>query len=188
MESKEGKKFAVICNESSKNAGTALKQMINKDVSVNFPNMELKTISLNDFLEKNNLIGISDINGEVNGSIIMAYPEKNGLKLLAMMLMQPSLESMTDDAKSAFTELLNILGGAFLNTMSDMLNFTLAPEPPHFIGNVKNFEKELLKKNEKTQLFLIDNYLDIESEQIGGHFFLIFENESLNKIVKSLNN
>ncbi|MFP4112378.1 MAG: chemotaxis protein CheX [Candidatus Woesearchaeota archaeon] len=190
LEDNEKNILSKICIDASKNAGDALKQMINKNVVVDFPSVKLKSVPIVDRIGEQSLIGISKISGDISGNLIISYDLINGLKLLDMMMMQPpdTLKEVTDDAKSAFTEFLNIIGGAFLNTLGDDLKFTVLPNPPSYLSHVSEMDSELYSLVQKTEedLFVVDTFLKVESEQVGGDLFLIFDENSLNKIMIAL--
>ncbi|MFW6231295.1 MAG: chemotaxis protein CheX, partial [Nanoarchaeota archaeon] len=140
----EKKVLGDICMSSSQNAGNALKTMINKAVNVEFLNMDLRTESI-EKMSKNALMGIADLSGDLGGTMVVSYSTEEGLKLVDLMMMQPvnTLQAITEDARSAFTEFINIIGGAFLNSMAERLNFRLAPNPPQYIGTVDDLRADI---------------------------------------------
>ena len=190
MNDHQKKVLGEVCLESSKNAGDALKMMINKEVCVEFPKVELKHISLHDALNTDSVFGVSDVTGDLGGSIIIVYPKESGMRLLDMIMMQKqnTLTEMTEDAKGAFLEFLNIIAGAFLTTLSNHLNFNAMPKPPEIYLDSNSFRNDIDRKirTQAPNIFYVDTFLNVESEQIGGHFFLLFDNKSIDKIFSAL--
>lgn len=178
-----------ICHDSSANAGDALKQMINKDVSVIYPDINLKQTTITETLKERPIIGISQIGGDISGYLVVAYPKEDGLRLMDLVMMQDAntLKEMTDEAKGAMTEFLNIIGGAFLNTMAAKLNYQIVPNPPAFLSNVSECDPTAMSLiNNSTDIFAVDTYLKVESEKIGGDFWLVLDKISLAKIMDSI--
>ena len=134
-------------------------------------------------------LDFSKITGDITGNLLLYYQKEKGMALLEMLLMQEkgSLSEMTEDAKGAFTEFINIIGGIYLNTIADEVKFKIFPNPPQFIGNMEDVEKELIKQLKQTEdIFLVDTCLHVESEKIDGDFFILLDKESLDKILNVL--
>ena len=185
----EKKTLAKINLASSESAADALRQMISKEVKVDFPSISLRTSDMIDKFNDSSIVGVSKISGDISGSILLHYQKEKGMALLEILMMQEkgSLSEMTEDAKGAFTEYLNIIGGVYLSKIADEFKFKVLPNPPQFIGNLESMEKELIRPlKQANDIFLIDTCLHVESEEIDGDFFILLDNESLNKILSAL--
>ncbi len=73
--------------------------------------------------------------GEVGGEMILTFDEVNGRRLAAAILgREPSTSrEWTALEKSALTETGNILGCAYLNALTRLIDVELVPSPPHFV-------------------------------------------------------
>ncbi len=73
--------------------------------------------------------------GEVGGEMILTFDEENGRHLAASLLRRPlsSEEQWSDLEKSALCETGNILGCAYMNALTRLIDAELVPTPPYFI-------------------------------------------------------
>jgi chemotaxis protein CheC len=75
------------------------------------------------------------LDGEMGGDMILSFDEKNGRALAASLL---GREVCTDPEwneleQSALNETGNILGCAYMNALTRLVEVELVPSPPHFI-------------------------------------------------------
>jgi len=75
------------------------------------------------------------LRGEVGGAMILTFDDVNGRRLAASLLgSEPSLEPQwTELEQSAITETGNILGCAYMNALTRLLDVELIPSAPYFI-------------------------------------------------------
>lgn len=73
--------------------------------------------------------------GEVGGEMILTFDETNGRRLAAALLgREPSATpEWTPLEKSALTETGNILGCAYMNALTRLIDVELVPSPPYFV-------------------------------------------------------
>jgi chemotaxis protein CheC len=170
-------------------AATALSKMINKKIDISLPNIRIiRTNQAFDRYENEILASEMEITGDLEGTSIMLFPKQTGLQLIDKLYMRAPGETKTvdEDAKSAFNETANVIGGAYLNSLARFLSIKLFPKPPIFYeGTVKDLRANL----ENTDFFSIvsiDTELKTDAEEINGSFLLIFSEESLGKLLESL--
>lgn len=191
LNEKEKSELKKISGLSSKNAADALSKMINKEVKVDFSNLTLHPLDEINKLTDDMIISLSEITGDVNGNILMAFLKDKGLSLLDMMMFRDvgTLNDMNEEAKGAFNELTNIVGGAYVSALANYLSFKIFPSPPKFVGNLEVVQDELIKELEENvgNILLINTVLSVESINVQGTFFLMLDDESLNKMLKLLN-
>ncbi len=192
MEKKEIDLMQKVNKDSSVQAASALSTMINKEVKVEFLNQSLEPATVVNKLAGDRIIALSEVTGDITGNIMISYSKEQGLPLLDAIMMQPlgTLKDMTEDAQSAFTELINIIGGAYLSSMANFLGFKIFPNPPKFVGDFGKVKSELISdlKGDIGEVLFVDTLLKVESDHIDGDFFMLFSNDSLNKIVETLKN
>jgi len=80
-------------------------------------------------------IVVLNLEGEFDGQIILTFDDTNGKQLAASLLGQePGEESTwTELEKSALNETGNILGCAYMNELTRLLEISLVPSPPLFL-------------------------------------------------------
>jgi len=75
------------------------------------------------------------LEGDVGGAMILTFDEENGRQLAATLLgrqLNPETE-WSELEKSALTETGNILGCAYMNAVSRLINHRLMPSAPYFL-------------------------------------------------------
>lgn len=75
------------------------------------------------------------LEGEIGGDMILTFDEVNGRQLVASLLGRPVGESVewSELEKSALTETGNILGCAYMNALTRLIDAELVPSAPYFL-------------------------------------------------------
>ncbi len=78
---------------------------------------------------------VLSLEGEVGGEMILSFDEPNGRQLAATLLGRPlnPAAEWSELEKSALTETGNILGCAYMNAISRLVNHRLVPSAPYFL-------------------------------------------------------
>ncbi|MFZ5831417.1 MAG: chemotaxis protein [Planctomycetota bacterium] len=78
---------------------------------------------------------VLSLEGEIGGEMILTFDDQNGRQLAASLLGRPVGESpeWSELEKSALTETGNILGCAYMNAITRLIDHELVPSPPYFI-------------------------------------------------------
>ena len=78
---------------------------------------------------------VLSLEGEIGGEMILAFDERNGRQLAASLLGRPvgADPRWSEMEKSALTETGNILGCAYLNAITRLIDRELVPSAPYFI-------------------------------------------------------
>ncbi len=73
--------------------------------------------------------------GEVGGEMILTFDKENGRQLVGSLLKHPVNDDVewSDLEKSALTETGNILGCAYMNAITRLIDHELVPSAPYFI-------------------------------------------------------
>jgi chemotaxis protein CheC len=183
-----------IGNVGIGNAATALSNMINKEVKIALPSLEI--IPLEQFLSnesENILVSICKISGELLGSIVICFNKETAFPLVDMMMMQEVgvTKKIDDMTVSAFKELINVIGGAYLDSLSSMFNFRLMPMPPSFAyGKIISIRDGIIKDlpEGSSEVMSVKTKFMINNDIIFGDFFIVLNNESLKQILDSIDN
>lgn len=180
----------MVNEEASKATADALAKLISKKTKYTYPTMSLKPIDEVSKLKSDDLFAICEIVGDVSGNIMIAYPKDQGLKLVDFMMMQEpgTLKEINEDVVSAYKEFVNIVGGAYLSDLANFLAFKIFPSVPKFTGELNQVQKEMLEefKQDVGKLLMLSTNLQIEDEQMSGSFLIIFNEDSLKKIIQTI--
>jgi chemotaxis protein CheC len=78
---------------------------------------------------------VLSLEGEIGGEMILTFDEENGRQLVASLLRRPANtdSEWSELEKSALTETGNILGCAYMNALTRLIDADLVPSPPYFI-------------------------------------------------------
>jgi chemotaxis protein CheC len=108
---------------------------------------------------------VMTLDGELGGSLILIFDEINGRQLAASLLGREvgADPEWSELEKSALMETGNILGCAYVNALTRLIDKELRPSAPHFI---QDFGASVLQQALMTQAAVSDNLLLCE---IGFH-------------------
>ncbi|ADB17976.1 CheC, inhibitor of MCP methylation [Pirellula staleyi DSM 6068] len=75
------------------------------------------------------------LDGELGGTMILTFDDQNGRELAASLLCRERCTSpeWTELEQSALNETGNILGCAYMNSLTRMVEADLVPSPPYFV-------------------------------------------------------
>ncbi len=179
-----------INKESSESAASALSKMLGKEVKLDFPTILLKGEDMISAMTDQGIVGISEVTGDINGNLLMLYENEKGLKLMDMFQFGEVKDSkeMSEEARGAFIEFINIIGGAYLSEMANRLKFKILPNPPKFIGALEEVYGDIIQdiKENDDKLLILNSVLNIECEKIDGNMVLLLDSSSMEKIIHAL--
>lgn len=184
--------FNEIGNVGAGHAATSLSTMLNKQVNISLP--EMKITNINNVIENNDdelLIVSCKIAGDLEGNLLVFFKKETAFPLIDMMMSQKkgTVKEIDEMGKSAFKEMVNIVGGTYLDSLAEMLGFRLMPQPPvfsygKFIGVKDQILKELPQDN--PEIIYVVTEMSIEGEVIFGDILIIFDKPSMEKIMKAI--
>jgi chemotaxis protein CheC len=185
-----------VGNIGAGHAATALSTLLNKPVDMQVPNVKMLP-----FEEISASIGGAEqivlaiflrVDGEAPGNMFFILTLDSAKKLLKNLV---GLETVSDDGDytelelSALNEIGNILAGSYLTSLADFTNLHLSPTVPSLAidmaGAILSFG--LLQFGQMgDHALLIDTKFLEGNHEVEGHFFLIPDPESFEKIFASL--
>lgn len=177
----------------SGNAATALSQMINKRVIIRPVKTEL--IRVEDVPKE---IGGAEtlvmavylkIMGDMTGNAVYLHSKQDAMKLINMISGAPESQMPnvpSEENISVYKEMSNIFTGSYLNAISSMLDVMMIPSVPHYafdmLGSLIDFLlSEISQKVDK--ILMIKTEMIIDYKDIGGSYLMVFDPESLNKML-----
>ncbi len=184
-----------IGNIGAGHASTALSQMIGDRVEMKVPQVYLVPIEKVPEIvggPEKIIAGIyMRILGDVQGRVLMTFPEENAMILSDLLLGRDvgTSKGISKEEESALKELANILTGSYLTALSTFLNMSFLPSIPSFSFDMAGAIVDLIVI-ELSQT--VDYALTIETEFIisdrkfNGQFFLLFDSDSFSTILRSI--
>lgn len=125
---------------------------------------EVREIPLEDVCPELNLgdelltMVVLSLEGELGGEMILTFDDENGRQLVASLLGREAADNpeWTDLEKSALTETGNILGCAYMNAITRLIDHELVPSAPYFI---QDFGASVLQQALMAQAMTTDTVL-----------------------------
>ena len=178
-----------MANIGAGHASTALSQMVQKDIQMGIPKIELINLEdVSNHIEKGQIVvGIYlRISNEIPSYVMLLIPRESAFSIADMLLQRqsdPSVEVLSEMDKSALNEVGNVMICAFFDSLSELFQMSVVPGPPKLaydipdalidyiliqIGQVANqvlfFNVDL--KEEDKQSFKIDMFLLPEPQSV----------------------
>ncbi|MFF2089032.1 chemotaxis protein CheC [Paenibacillus sp. NPDC058174] len=185
-----------VGNIGAGNAATALSTLLDKPVDMAVPK-----VSLLPFEEVADRVGGSEqvviavflrVEGEAPGNMFFIIQEQSAKSLLSQLLsLRPEEveEGYSEMEMSALCEIGNILAGSYLSSLADFTRLTMAPSVPSvaldMAGAILSYGLVQYGEMGDSALLIETTFLE-DRQELEGHFFLIPDPESFNKIFKAL--
>ena len=184
-----------VGNIGAGHAATALSRLLDKPVDMLVP-----TVRMVPFEEISNSVGGSEqvviaiflrVEGETPGNIFFILSQESAKKMLRNLvgIDVENEDSYSEMELSALNEIGNILAGSYLTSLADFTNLYMVPTVPSLAIDMAGaiLSYGLLQYGEMGDhaLFIDTKFLD-GMDEIEGHFFLIPDPESFQKIFSAL--
>lgn len=184
-----------VGNIGAGHAATALSRLLDKPVDMSVP-----TVSLVPFEEIAERVGGSEqvvlavflrVEGDAPGNMFFIIQQESAKGLLRKMT---AIESECDDSYtemelSALNEIGNILAGSYLSSLADFTNLAMAPTVPSLAvdmaGAILSYGLLQFGQMGDAALLIETKFLE-DRDTVEGHFFLIPDPESFEKIFRAL--
>lgn len=184
-----------VGNIGAGNAATALSRLIDKPVDMAVP-----TVTILPFEEIADRVGGSEqvvvavflrVEGDAPGNMFFIIEADSAKKLLQQLLALKPSDSFdySDMELSTLCEIGNILAGSYLSSLADFTGLFMAPTVPAIAVDMAGaiLSYGLLQFGQMgDDALLIDTSFMEGKELMEGHFFLIPDPESFEKIFRSL--
>jgi len=183
-----------ICNIGMGHAATALSQMIGKTVNLKVPKVTLAGLDqVPDIIggAEQVVVGIYlQVWGDFRGNLLLIFPRDSAQNLNALLTGQPATSELilSEIHASALKEVANILAGAYLGAMGNLLGLSLLPSVPSLAFDMAGaiVDYILIELGQESDLTLV-----VETQFFGmgstirGHFFLLPDPNSLKLILEA---
>jgi chemotaxis protein CheC len=184
-----------VGNIGSGNAATSLSRLLNKKVDMTVP-----TVSLLPFEEIAEQVGGAEaivvaiflrVDGDAPGNMFFIITRESARRLLQGLLAFAASEGdeYSEMELSALCEIGNILAGSYLSSLGDLTGLYMSPSVPSIAVDMAGaiLSYGLLQFGTMgDDALLIDTRFLEGGEEAEGHFFLIPDPESFNKMFHAL--
>lgn len=185
-----------VANIGASHAATALSQMINKDVKIGVPNIEIIPLGETVDCVKEYKIAVGvflQITDEIPLYVLLLIPKESAFALSDMLLGQPGDKSkkiLSEMDESALQEVSNVMMCAFFDSLAGFLGISVVPGPPAiaFDEPVAVMDYVLIKIGQVADQAVVFN-IELE-EEVGEKFeinmFLLPEPKSIDILLEKL--
>ena len=186
-----------VANIGAAHAATGLSQMTERTTMISVP--EIKMLHLETVHQ---LVGDASrvvvaitmqMLGDLTGRIVLMLPEEDAHRLCDLLLRREpgTTNALEEMERSSLQETANIVGGAYMNAMSDFLGMMLLLSVPSMIVDraEKVFTaKRLDLKPENDFVLCVETEFGLKDEKdgIGAHFVLLPDNASITAIFDAI--
>lgn len=183
-------RWAELAKIGSTTAMSGLSQIINQDIQITA--LEIEEVSTLHATEKlsqkeDMLTGVYLLfSGDcIYGQMLLAFQPQIAFQLVDMALDQPAgtTHSLDDMGKSTLAEMGNIVGGFFLNGLSEQTGLRLMPSTPTVLEDnaeqiIRSIRVKAVDSCEST--FVIKLVFSADDQRIEGNFMVIPTREFIN--------
>jgi chemotaxis protein CheC len=184
-----------VGNIGAGHAATALSKLLDKPVDMMVP--KVKMVPFEEIAES--VGGVEQvviaiflrIEGETPGNMFFILTQESAKRLLSSIvgIEVESEDSYTEMELSALNEIGNILAGSYLSSLADFTNLNMQPTVPSLAIDMAGaiLTYGLLQYGQMgDHALLIDTAFLEGKDEVEGHFFLIPDPESFDKIFSAL--
>lgn len=183
-----------IGNIGAGNATTAIANMLGLKIDMKVPNVALLTFQeLTTAIcpEEEVVVAIFlEVEEDIDGSMMFIMKRECARYLVNILMMKQGEESLEFDEmeQSALKEIGNIIAGSYLNALSTLTNLKIAPSIPYLsidmAASILSVPAIMFGKYGDNALMISTEFGD--DVKIDGHFILLPEPDSYDKILQAL--
>jgi chemotaxis protein CheC len=177
------------------NATTALAQILNRRIELQFPNVKFVGVSklpghLGGYPEEI-IMGIHmQILGEIRGNALMIFPRKDAFSLIDILIgpLEGKNCSPTELGISALKEVGNVVISSYLSTLSAFTGVSAFASTVNLVSGASRYLVNLvfsgLEKSTVAETVLIEAVFQEGKRDLSGNFYIIFDAKSIMTILK----
>ena len=187
-----------VANIGAGHAATALSQLTNRRIMVGVPQVKILRID-----EIADMIGTGEevvagvamqMLGDLTGRTVQIFPKDTAEKVAGILIGKNDIvfpEGFTELEQSALKEVGNILGGAYLNALSDFLGLLLLMSVP---GLAMDVTAAVLKstflefQEDRDYVFVVETLFNMDEieKDLHGHFLLVPDEASIDVLLRAI--
>lgn len=190
-------KINVIANVGIANAAESLSMILDKNISISIPEVEIipiKNIAKEIGSIDTVYVGVfMPLFGDVKGAVLFSFTEESGFELIDMLygLSTGKTKKLDQDGESALMEVTNIIGSSMINTFAEKISLTIRPDIPTIIHDyIQSTIDSILLQNNITGEYALsfNTFFYYHDDRVLGRLLILSEAESLKKMIKKLKN
>lgn len=185
-----------LANIGAGHASTALSKMINRDVKMGIPHVEVIPLSeAGKYIQHEQIVvGIFlKISDEIPSYVMLLIPRSSAFALSDLLLGSSEGTGervLSDMDMSALSEVANVMICSFFDNISALLGMSVVPGPPHIAYDIPEavLDYVLIQIGQvSNDVFLFNVDLQEEKEHnFEIHMFLLPEPDSVNTLLKRM--
>ena len=186
-----------VANIGAGHAATALSQLTDRRIMISVPEITVTRLeNLSDaLLDPNEVVAavLMHMLGDLTGRTLLMLPEENAKLLCDLLLRREpgTTKSFEDLERSGLKEAGNILGGAYMNALSDFMGMMLLPSVPALEIDVVAAivtTAQLGFGRDWDRVFCVETDFHFEEagRKLKGHFLLLPDMASLKAILDAI--
>lgn len=182
-----------VGNIGAGNAATAFAQFLGRKIDMTVPKVNIMELA-----EVPDLFGGADVTvvgitlrvlGEAPGHMLFLLDWKSAVRLISVVGLGQSGDTLSDMEISALKEIVNILSGSYLNAFNQLTGFSMLQSVPGIAIDMAGailgtFMVEFGMMGDHA--LLVETAFHVDDDQITGNFFLIPGRGSLDSIMNAL--
>jgi chemotaxis protein CheC len=186
-----------VANIGAGHAATALSQLTSRRIMINVPQINISRLedvpeTLGD-PEAVVAAVLMHVLGDLTGRTLLLFPEDNARLLCDLLLRRPpgTTREFGELEQSSLKEAGNILGGAYLNALSDFMGMLLLPSVPSLVVDLSAAVLTTTYLNfgqDRDFVFCVetDFHFTEADRHLQGHFLLLPDLASLKAIFDAI--
>ena len=186
-----------VANVGAGHAATALSQLTNRRIMIDVPNVQIRPIeeAASAVINGDGVVAaiLMHVLGDLTGRSLMLFDKDCALNLADMLLNRDpgTTKVFGEMEQSSLKETANILTGAYLNGLSDLLGLMLIPSVPSLAIDLCAAVLSTTYLNfghDPSYVIILDTRFRFEpgAESMAGHFVLLPDPSSLRVILKAV--
>lgn len=186
-----------VANIGAGHAATALSQLTDRRIMIDVPEIMVTDLDgLSDLLVATDRVVaavLMHMLGDLTGRTLLMIPEENAKLLCDLLLKRDpgTTQSFEELERSGLKEAGNILGGAYMNALSDFMGMMLLPSVPSLaidLASAVVTTAHLSFGRDRDYVFCVETDFHFEEadRKLKGHFLLLPDLASLKEILKAI--
>lgn len=184
-----------VANIGAGHAATALSQLTDRRIMISVPEIIITDIDgLSEFLGRSDEVVaavLMHMLGDLTGRTLLMIPEDNARLLCDLLLRREpgTTAEFGELERSSLKEAGNILGGAYMNALSDFMGMMLLPSVPSLaidIASAVVTTAHLSFGHDRDYVFCVETDFHFEEadRKLKGHFLMLPDLASLKAILR----
>ncbi|NQV39218.1 MAG: response regulator [Nitrosopumilus sp.] len=169
---------------------TVLSQMINQPLTIRLDELQFSELgAVRKSIGKiTHELGVNiGITGQINGSMLLIWPEDTVLNISQILLRNTEIIQTTEIAIDSVKEISSVMVGHCLTAFSEHLGIESTPElPRHHFSSVYDVLDDIGKIGETTKALLVKVSMLSSGESVTAYIYFIFSEHESRKIINSL--